>query len=382
MVNRHLSGQWDPAAETSEGSSQSRRDKVAIPRLATRGSGTRTRAQRACQSCRQRKTKCDGGKPSCQQCLGLGINCVYQPSQREKNDSMVEELKVENEEYKSLLRKVADVVTDHLAEEIQEKVKRSGFSISYRGKITDRFSQIANSGGGDKPPSPSSVGSLDSLDVVDEDFNRNEEARATGFIGKNSEISWLQGLRAETDRINTDTVPPGPDGDQNERLKWDDNTVASKTYQSNERPLVGPDLLNPYGRPMKPTADKFYDAYRNLVQPSFPIIRESLFSSQYQRYYSEPFLNPGDKWLSILNMILAIGARYSKMAGMHVDDGSDDSVYFARARSLSACEAMIFDHPDLQQVQLETLLAFYFMALSQVNRLDLLHSPVVYGILV
>ena len=38
-------------------------------------------------------------------------------------------------------------------------------------------------------------GSTGALDVVEEDFTANERARATGYIGKNSEISWIQRLQ-------------------------------------------------------------------------------------------------------------------------------------------------------------------------------------------
>lgn len=42
--------------------------------------------------------------------------------------------------------------------------------------------------------SNSSRGSLDAIDLVEEDLNRNERTRATGFFGKNSEVAWMQKL--------------------------------------------------------------------------------------------------------------------------------------------------------------------------------------------
>jgi hypothetical protein len=45
--------------------------------------------------------------------------------------------------------------------------------------------------------SPSSVGSLDALDVLDEDVNRSKDSRATGYLGKSSEVSWMRTLDAE-----------------------------------------------------------------------------------------------------------------------------------------------------------------------------------------
>jgi hypothetical protein len=45
--------------------------------------------------------------------------------------------------------------------------------------------------------SPSSVGSLDALDVLDEDVNRSKDSRATGYLGKSSEVSWMRTLDVE-----------------------------------------------------------------------------------------------------------------------------------------------------------------------------------------
>jgi hypothetical protein len=38
---------------------------------------TRHRVFRACEQCRSKKSKCDGGIPTCSTCRGLGINCSY-----------------------------------------------------------------------------------------------------------------------------------------------------------------------------------------------------------------------------------------------------------------------------------------------------------------
>ncbi|KAJ1679907.1 hypothetical protein EV182_001081, partial [Spiromyces aspiralis] len=38
-----------------------------------------TRVNQACTTCRRRKIRCDGGKPSCKFCRGKGFKCVYEP---------------------------------------------------------------------------------------------------------------------------------------------------------------------------------------------------------------------------------------------------------------------------------------------------------------
>lgn len=225
-----------------------------------------------------------------------------------------------------------------------------------------RFSQSGRRG---SSSSLSSVGSLDAIDVVDEDINRSKESRATGFVGKNSEVSWLQSLDVEAERINR------PDQNRPRRHSSGSrggNYIASKSYHNEDWLMTEPERLNPYGLPPKHVAEAYYDAYFISVDTYFPIVRKTLFTAQFERYYAEPFLKPGNKWLAVLNMIFAIGSRYCAFVGKEVPGGSEHGIFFHRARILSANENIVYGHPDLQQVQIEILLAFYFLTLSQVNR--------------
>lgn len=64
--------------------------KVPIPRQrATTAPRHSRRVARACQSCRQRKTKCSGDTPVCRQCKELRIQCDYPVSWREKTNRHV-----------------------------------------------------------------------------------------------------------------------------------------------------------------------------------------------------------------------------------------------------------------------------------------------------
>lgn len=60
--------------------------KVAIPRQPPNNYAPRynRRVPRACESCRQRKTKCSGDTPVCRQCRELRVNCNYPVGWREK----------------------------------------------------------------------------------------------------------------------------------------------------------------------------------------------------------------------------------------------------------------------------------------------------------
>lgn len=218
----------------------------------------------------------------------------------------------------------------------------------------------------DEPSSPSSIGSLEAIDRVEEDINRSEHARATGYMGKNSEITWMQQLQREADQRSQGlpgSLEPGQD------LKTDNAlSLHAVNYHLDDLDLSVPGPVQLYAMPPREVADHMFEAYLTTVHPFYPIINKPLFSAQYRTFFDSA-ARPGDKWLAILNMIFAIGAKHG-----HLIDApwrsyeKDHLVYLTRARILSMNGDVLFSHPDLQQVQVEGLIAFYLLASDQINR--------------
>ncbi|KAJ5389145.1 uncharacterized protein N7496_000213 [Penicillium cataractarum] len=352
-------------------------NKVAIPRLAApttyRG---RRRSARACEPCRQRKIKCDGVRPTCGQCSYHNSQCLYEDVKRVRDQKMLELLSKRTERYESLLRDLEGDVDTPTARRIRKALK-------VKDNKTAR-----NNDNPDDSDSDSSVGSLEAVDLVEEDLNRNETTRAAGFFGKNSEVAWMQRLE---DGIEQKTSWPGSrlqstSGSSavasqsqsphalaavlpsEERLDRD-LPIAMMNYHLDDLdiPVVGDDS-DPVTVPPRETADKYFDAYMTFVHPTFSVLRKSTFTAQYLQFFSRP-TQPPPRWLGILNMIFAIGCRYCKLidpgAGSAWEDGL---VYLTRARQLSLRENVLFEHTDLQQIQLEFLVAVYLLCLGQVNR--------------
>lgn len=237
-----------------------------------------------------------------------------------------------------------------------------------------RGRKFSGSSGSERPSSrSSSVGSFDEVDRVEEDFNRDETARATGFIGKSSEITWLQKLGKELN-YESDSQPEAcSDGVQNGQsspslASSSDPPVASSSYFLDDLNIAVRTQVDAYEVPSRETAGKLFNAYLTSVHPSFPIIGISTFVSQYQLFFSQPSVKPGNKWLAILNLIFAIAAKYSHLVHAEWRDQEDDhQAYFSRARILSM-EDQLFEHPDLQQLQVEGLASFYLLSIGQINR--------------
>jgi len=228
------------------------------------------------------------------------------------------------------------------------------------------------------------VGSLEAVDVVSEDLNRNEHTRACGFFGKSSEVSWIQKLEDSVGRSTSAEVSDSPhldhsegSGDSappNDKIARD-IPIAMMNYHLDE--LEIPDVdpqSNEFGMPPRERADEYFHAYMTFVNPFFSAIRQSTFTQQYLQYFnrlSDPTrrVDPPRKWLAVLNMIFAIGCRHCRLMD-HTNIGvyDDDVVFLTRARQLSLQDNILFEPTGLQQIQLEFLVAVYLLCTGRVNR--------------
>ena len=390
-------------------------NKVAIPRHPRSGIQPRytRRVARACTSCRARKTKCSGDTPTCRQCRELRIACSYPDTYRERTRREIEGLVRRGEEFEGLLREISagesnDVgdggvgggttpagtaaVDGGMKERIREVLERHahvktgtespGSGTGEKGKEKEKEKEKEKSTSATATPddvaeqdaadddgasSPSSIGSLDAIDRVDEDLNRSPETRATGYMGKNSEITWMQRLRREAEQrahAQSGTYEPVYDRAQDSEF-----ALHALNYHLDDIDISVAGPVHVYWVPPRELADRLFDDYLATVHPFFPIISRPLFRAQYRTFYENVAARPGDKWLAILNMIFAIAAKHAHLMQAPWRGGERDHLeYLTRARILSMNGDTLFSHPDLQQVQVEGLISFYLLSSDQINR--------------
>jgi hypothetical protein len=160
--------------------------------------------------------------------------------------------------------------------------------------------------------------------------------------------------------------------DKNEEGR-DGLALHALNYHLDDLDISVSEPVERYDMPPRHLADRLFDDYLDTVHPFFPIISKPLFRAQYQTFF-DSFTRPnaprpGDKWLAILNIIFAIAAKHAHLINAPWRGGCDDHlVYMTRARLLSLNSEVLFSHPDLQQVQVESLMAFYLLASDQINR--------------
>ena len=313
-------------------------------------------------------------------------------------------------EYEKLLRQLslrAEVADHMLIEKTLDKVRATDGRNRTAGVLTK--AQESTSEDDDRRSTPSSVrpsrrptgsddgenhaparaGSVGSLDQIDEDFNRNQNSRATGYMGKNSELKWLHRLKGQVGRDAkqgdescddwlTDShraLPPHNRHDSDQRRYPQDipfsadGGISDSTYHCDDQALIMRDLIAPKELPPRETVENLLQTYLDTVHPVFPIIGKVTFVNQVRTFLDNDQLTPGNNWLAILNLIFATAANYSHL--VQADwrgDERDHLVYFNRARLLGMDGDAIFEHPDLQRVQVAGLMAFYLLSINQVNR--------------
>lgn len=211
-----------------------------------------------------------------------------------------------------------------------------------------------------------------SLDLLDEDLHKDDRARATGFVGKNSEVQWLRAVAmAQTERV--DDEAGGLLSQRRGSIAPGNEQVTSFSYWADGESVDIDFFVDPYELPQPETAERLLQCYMLRVHDSFPILPRKTFEDQFRKYFTAlqngnaPRLSP--KWQAILNMVFAIGAKYSHLikASWRADE-RDHLIYQARARAFGLNETTITTHSDVPQIQSLGLLAFYWLSVGQVNR--------------
>ncbi|KAJ5670089.1 uncharacterized protein N7477_005452 [Penicillium maclennaniae] len=288
------------------------------------------------------------------------IPCSYGDRKREKLLKQLEDLTTQVNTYETLLRELYPRLDPSSAQHVDQTL---GGPIS-QGKSTPRMLLLSPRGAflpiltelvpnfTPKNDQNTCAGSelgatgypMITIDHTEEDFNRDEKIQAMGFVGEHSEMVWLYRLKRDLDQ--------------------DSATPASDT---SDRPSIS--SLNYFQDDREELANALVDTYFEAVHPAFPVVGKTIFQSQYQSFYSSANVRPGKRWLAVLNLIFAIASKYSLLADSQplVNTGAD-LLFFARAWRLSLGNVALLDHPNLQQVQVEGLAAFYLLSTGQVNR--------------
>ncbi|KAI4667472.1 uncharacterized protein J4E79_002160 [Alternaria viburni] len=383
-----------------EGSS-SREAKVAIPRIPGHGyqmpPATRTPRVRTEVVSKAVKIKCSGHRPQCINCQRQDNDCHYDLERKDR----LKGAQRKSHALTALLIEVSSQLDDESKKRVEDTL--ASFeddtppppptpALSH-GKRARRASSpspnddalSATSVDGGEAHVSASVGSNEDLDFVQEDILNTDEADNTGYMGHNSHVQWLRALETKIEQpegepANMPYGPPGVDGDAfNQRAE----ALHGRQQQSHTRPSphhdkfsgyyfyldkssIDIDVGDPHVIPSAESAERLFDYYKAVVHSPFPILGD-MFEAQLKTYFAKdqgsPTLVVCPKWKAVMNLVFAIGARYSHLIGAEWQaDDRDHLVYMWRAIHL------------LQLQSIDTLVAQPDQALIQAAGLHLRHE--------
>ncbi|KAL5334164.1 hypothetical protein BJX70DRAFT_378997 [Aspergillus crustosus] len=373
------------------------------PSRATHTVPRRTKRSTACSACKGRRSRCTGNQP-CNKCVETGSECVFAEALDRRRKYAQKRAEQDLDTAQQLLKRIVEAysqgdvtqltwllstVKQHGTDERLKDVMMGGYekdqgTTGFEKHMASPKGESKRSSSRDVPKeehsptlhftpyhrpkrpsvgsddSSTSVGSLDEVDTLTEDPNRNEETRATGYIGKESEMAWMQRLDSEANHLNRDWHLQSSGED----------TVTPMSYHLDNLQIAEPLTVtgDPRILPPKPWVEQLVNIYFETVGPTFPLLNKHLFVSQLNWAFIHTAQQPTRKWLSVLNLVLGIAAKYYQLAEPVPGKDVDDRVFLSRAIALTSTRWLAVQHADLHQVQIDLLLAIYYLASGQINR--------------
>ncbi|KAJ5718624.1 hypothetical protein N7488_004270 [Penicillium malachiteum] len=341
-----------PVADSSSSSIDSRQvndlsgrtapdGKIAIPRdTNSHVVPTAGRVLRACSSCRTRKVKCSGEQPACRQCRELDLLCRYPMGWKE-------EMKKKADDDSAVLKDYQDFVQDLL--------RTTDISANRWIHTTLQKYRLAPDDVAEPNQTPASTPIIQTMSL---DPKRDEPLP----LGKDQTNTSASREKVAASLFHRESASENGEGDFAGAFRSDSANPSLGDYTTTTT------SINKYSLPPRSVADQLFEDYLTSIHPDFPVVHRLLFRSQYFNFW-EHVEQPGDKWLAILNMMFAIASLYAnRTRGSWQDEENDHLLYFTRAKLLSMTEADFFSQPDLQQVQIEGLCAFYLLASDQFDK--------------
>ncbi|KIY03019.1 uncharacterized protein Z520_01485 [Fonsecaea multimorphosa CBS 102226] len=360
---------------------------------------SKVRTSHACDRCRLMRTKCSGGE-RCAKCVKDGAACVYGDRKRERNKKDLAEsldrislLEEENAQLVGALRSVTErpgflpeenphifqLLNKYSEQEDEEDEPGGPPSSQTQSRTAPSVSQLPSSTSSQGRPrlgdvygeskAKSSVGSPARQGELSHVVTLDLGGGASGFVGKMSEISWIQ-RGFETVRGHT-PVHPGPlhAAEMDEYLA---TTTDFIYYMDDINVLsVDEDYVDQYHWPADESLVILSEAFFHSMQGAFHfVLREEFLQQAYS--FSDKGAAPSwgkRRWLALANLVWAIGGKWLQITQLAEGDANGDHlIYYARARALGLDHRVMFDHPDIERVQGIGLLAFYLLVNGSITR--------------
>ncbi|EGU86233.1 hypothetical protein FOXB_03255 [Fusarium oxysporum f. sp. conglutinans Fo5176] len=345
---------WESAFDTVRGTSA-----VDASNILSRGPPPKRRkTQLACNCCRVRKTKCDGGRPVCYACEKRGTreDCLY-----EEGSLKTRKLELLEKGHDPGHTRLEDG-SQHISNLWDPLLRPSPFSGSGTmdrsggpDVLVQSTTHAARSQSTLRVDSPSQAKSPDALATVSTRVHHRNL-----LYGASSTIAFVERVLLTTGETNK--------FDDGSKASEDDGRPVTHTIgqpgPQTER-LAGLELL-----PIRRVSDKYLQSFWDIVHPVFPILHRPTFARFYGLLWEPTSLKTDitvddPVMLATLNLVLAIGCRFTECADLGSRALQADQFY-QRARGLVPIDSL--DVESLPIVQLLLLTAVHLQSTRYSSR--------------
>lgn len=239
--------------------------------------------------------------------------------------------------------------------------------------ITNEFSGEGSGRDAGENTAPACVGSPGAQDELASVVDLGSGAGAAGFVGKVSEVSWIQRCREILFRQNSGGI-------EISQRDLDLHLIRAQhlNYHMDDFELLSVDdeSLGALDRPPLKTAVELSEAYFDSLHTVFPFVDADQYREIIQQYFHHPPSASWDerRWLSTANVIFGLGSKWLHLAAPESTYRAEDHLtHYARARALGLDHRLPFDHPTLEQVQALGVLALYLFINNSIAKFVLCH---------
>ncbi|RVX68353.1 hypothetical protein B0A52_07353 [Exophiala mesophila] len=328
----------------------------------------RQRTAVACNSCKNRKSRCNGGRPTCSTCIDLGLECVYRAPSRAQTSQAREMHWMRNrlQSIEELLRNIG--VQAHESQNDpsspQDLPLSSDMPPSTVGEArTNEVSQHdSTTFGVDKLPGEDTVDGMGAITFADES--------TSGHFGLSSNSAFFSHIGRCLDSTTTIST---------QRNAHTQHLATNMSRPASPPVAPGPQVdKTPNPRILPPQEDilRMVEAFFSVTGMFFPFIHKRSVINMVEEMSITRFSCVPQSWLCLLNAIMAIGTSLS----VGQDDTlkhqeEESSVYFQRALILSPWT--LSNPTNLEALQALAVMTIYLQGVSKSAQTWRLHGLLV-----
>ena len=321
----------------------------------------RRRTALACSACRTRKTRCDGGRPSCSACETLGFQCVYAQAAFSNDVVVAKEHLFTFESRLSIL--------EHKFKNFEQGTSRRAppqsqslvdpMDVIWQGQ--DVTSEI-----GEDQLAPAVFGLNDPTDAMGAMIFTEEED--FGFFGPSSNIAFTRHISQAVARVTqsrqTWTTPGTEESLRFAGRMTRDSGPASPVRRPQGIEHGKPKTVDIYFVPAEAEIRRLMKSYFDYIGSLYPYVHEATFSRTYEETRRNNFKEVRRTWLALFNMVLALATGVPYNSDVTVQQRTERAdVFYQRAMIL--CKEQMTRGTSLEVVQFLLLVVQHLQGTRQ-----------------